>query len=180
MCRRYLQGSGTELDIDIFIPNDRNRPTNQRYNHPSIFGKMLITGIIRIDTKCRITQNGFGTSCSYHKILFRTFDMITQVIKLTLRLTVDHLLIRQGGKRCRVPVYHTYPAINLAFIVQIYKHLDDAAGHLGVHRKFGPLPIARRSQTTQLTENNATMFLFPLPSMFEKLLTSQRILVNTL
>ena len=180
VCRGHLQGTGTELDINIFIPNHRNRTSYQRHNHPRIFGKMLITGIVWVDTQRRISQNGLRTGCRYNHILVSTLDTITQIIKFTLRFAVDHLFVRQSRQRRRVPIDHTHPAIDLAFIIQIDKYLDDAAGHLGIHRKFRPIPITRSSQTTQLTENNATMFLFPLPGVFEELFTGQRVFVNSL
>ena len=58
--RGYLQATGTELHIHIFILNDGYHAIDQRYNHllplePSVLG------VLRIDAHGRVTHDGFRT-----------------------------------------------------------------------------------------------------------------------
>ena len=180
VCGSNLQCTRTELDIDIRIADNGNRATNQRHNHTCIGGQPRVTLVIGINTQSSITQNGLGAGCSHDDRAISTLNLITQVVELTVRLLVDHLLVRESCLCRGVPVDHTNTAIDLTLVVEINEDLDHTLGARIVHREAGTIPVARCTQLTQLLEDDAAVLLLPLPSVTQELLAGQVSLVDTL
>ena len=56
---------------------------------------------------------------------------------------INHFLVAQGGQRLGVPVDHAHTAVDKAFVIQVYEHLDDALAARLVHGEGGAVPVAR-------------------------------------
>ena len=95
-----------------------------------------------------------------------------------MALLVDNLLVADGCQGLGVPVHHTHTAVDKALVIQIDKHTDDALIPNVVHGEGGAVPVARGAQFAQLLEDNASVFLFPLPCVLEELVARQAALVD--
>ena len=93
---------------------------------------------------------------------------------------IDNLLIRERCLSLRIPVDHAQTAINQAFLIKVTEYFDYRTTALFIHSKRGAIPIARATERTKLLEDNATMFISPIPRMFEELLTSKVRLIDAL
>ena len=95
-------------------------------------------------------------------------------------LAVDNFLVRECRQCFRIPVHHAQAAIDEAFAVEIDKHLDDALRAHFVHRESRAVPVAGCSQSAQLLENDASMFVSPVPGMAQELLSGEVVLLNAI
>ena len=175
-----FQNTGTEFDVDVFVADHRNRATDQRNQNASIRSQMLVSRVIGVDADGRITEDGLGTGRGYGEVFVRALDPIAQVVEFTLRFAVDDLFVRESCLCGRIPVDHTDSAIDFSFVVEVDENFDDAAAQFGIHCEFGPFPVARCAQSAELFEDDAAVFLFPLPSVFEELFTGEAVFVDAL
>ena len=118
VCRSYFQTTGTKLNVYIVIFDNRNDTSNQRNDYFLTF-QPLVFRVVWIDTHCSITHNCFRTCSSYYCIsAFRiAFYFVAQIEKFTVFFFVNNFFIAEGSQSFRVPVYHTYTAVNQPFIV---------------------------------------------------------------
>ena len=93
---------------------------------------------------------------------------------------VDDFFVRKSGQRFRVPVHHTDPAIDQAFIEQIYEYLDNTFTTFFVHSKGSTIPVAGCAELAKLFQDNTSMFVRPVPSVLQELVTSQVGFLDTL
>ena len=93
---------------------------------------------------------------------------------------IDNLLIRERCLSLRIPVDHAQTAINQAFLIKVTEYFDYRTTALFIHSKRGAIPIARATERTKLLEDDATVFICPIPCMLEELLTSEVRLINAL
>ena len=174
----YFQGTRTEFTVNILVGNYRHGTVYQR-NHHLFTVKLCKTFVFGVYTNRRITENGLGTGGGYcQKILF-AFHPVTQVIELRLHLFVYHLFVRYGSFGLGVPVYHTYPAINQPFVIEVDKNIHNRLIQSLIHCKPGTVPVARSPQFFQLFKDNTAVFLFPFPGMFQKLFPRQVFFINS-
>ena len=173
MGRGDLQRAGSELDVDIFVADDRNRAADQRHDDAGVGRQRGVTRVIGVDAERRIAQNGLGTRRGHDDVLLRTFDFVAQVVELAVRLLEDHLLVRESRFCGGVPVDHPHAAVDFPLLVEVAEDADDAFGAGLVHREAGALPVARGAQLAQLAQNHAAVLLLPLPGVAEELLAGE-------
>ncbi|MNY24212.1 hypothetical protein D3C86_1579130 [compost metagenome] len=126
---------------------------------------MCITFIIRVNTDCCISHNGFRTcSCNGNKII-RSRNRILDVIQLLVYLLTDYLLIRNSSFTCRIPVHHTYTAIYPTFFIQVDKAINNSVRQIIFHRKTRTVPVATGTKLFQLIKNDSSVFFFPFPGI---------------
>ena len=178
--RRNLQRTRTETYIHIAVADQGYRTPHERHDDTRTLRQRCITLIFGIDAQRRIAQNGLRTRRGNYDITVRTLDGIAQVVEFSVRLAVDHLFVREGRLRRRIPVDHPHAAIYLALVVKVHEYLDHALGADLVHRKACTIPVARSSQLAQLLQDDATVLLLPLPGVAQELLARQARLLDTL
>ena len=174
MRRGDLQRARTELDIDVFVADHRDRTVHQRHDDARIGRQGGVARVVGVDAQRRVAQNGFRARRGDDDRLVRAFDLVAQVVEFAVRLLEDHLFVRKRRFRRGVPVHHAYAAVNPALFEQVAEDFDDALGAGLVHREAGPLPVARGAQLAQLLEDHAAVLLLPFPSVFEELFTRER------
>ena len=97
-----------------------------------------------------------------------------------MALLINHLLVAHCRQGLRVPVHHTCTAVDQPLVVEVNKNADDAlVAHL-VHRERRAVPVAAGAQLAKLLQNDATVFLLPLPGVFQKFVAAQAALVDAL
>ncbi len=84
-----------------------------------------------------------------------------------------HLNIRKRRVAARAPIGNAGPLINQSFFIKAHKDLADRAGTAFIHRETLALPIAGRTQRTQLRHNAIAKLFLPLPDPFQKLLPAK-------
>ena len=181
MGRGYFQTTRTEFDVYIIILNHRNDTVYQRNDHFLSFQPFVLR-VVRIDTHSRITHNCFRTGCCNNRVAtFRiTFYLIAEIIQFSMFFFVDDLFVRKGSQRFRVPVHHTDSAIDQSFIEQINEYFDNAFATFLVHSKGCTIPVAGCTELAKLFEDDTSMFVRPVPGMFQKFVTGQVGFLDTL
>ena len=181
MRRSYFQATCTELNIYIIIFDYRDHTIYQRNDYSLTFQPFILR-VVRIDTHSGITHDRFRTGSSYHSIAsFRiTFHFIAQIIQFAMLFLVDNFFIRKGSQSLRVPVYHTYTTVNQSLIIKVYKYFQYTFATLFIHSESGAVPITGSTEFTQLLQDDATMFICPLPGMLQEFVTGKICLLDTL
>ena len=70
-------------------------------------------------------------------------------------------------------MYHALAPVDEALVVQIDECIDDPIVVLLVHGETRTRPVAARAELLQLLEDDATVFMRPVPRMFQKLIAGQ-------
>ncbi len=176
---RYFQAARSEFDIDIFVFDDRHRAAGQRDDQFLPF-QMGVFRIIRINAHRRIAENRFRARSGDHRVIIRSLFFIPQVIQFSVYLFMDHLLVREGGERLRIPVDHPYAPIDKSFVVKVAEYTQYALGSFLVHGEHRPVPIARGSEALQLFEDDAPVFVSPIPRMLQEFITREIVFADPL
>ena len=113
--------------------------------------------IFGIDAHGRVAHDGFR-ACGCHDCI-KSFvvlvhdvaffhlpavgfhDTILQIIKFRMLFFINHFFIRECRLCLRVPVYHTYTAIDESFLIEIAEHFDDTFAPYLVHGERSAVPI---------------------------------------
>ena len=164
--RGHFQRAGSEFDVDVLVVDHRNRTVDERHQHARILRQIPVARVVRVDAQRRVAEDRFRPRRGYDDVTRRSFDFVAQVVQLPLRFAVDDLFVGKGGLRGGVPVDHSYAAVDFTFFIQVDEYFDDAFAQRRVHREFGTLPVARSAEFAQLVQDDAAVFLFPLPSVF--------------
>ena len=191
MCGSNFQASCTKLNVYIIVFNDRNYTAYQRNNH-FFAAQPTVLHVVGVDTHGGISHDGFGTGGCYYGIssaLFVTVNnfafgsgfarhivigyIISQVIQFAVFFLIYHFFIAEGGQCLRVPVYHTHAAINQPFVVKVDKHLDNAFAAFFVHGEGCAVPVTRCTQLAELFQDDASVLVSPVPSVFQKLIAGE-------
>ena len=106
--------------------------------------------------------------------------IIFEVIEVALLLTVDHLLVAQSGLSLGVPVHHAQATIDVALVIEVHKHLQHTFAACLVHGESGAAPVTGGTQLAQLLQNDAAVFMGPVPSMLQELVAREVTLADSL
>ena len=179
VCRRNFKAARTKLDVHIVVFDDGDDTVYQRHDD-FLAAQPLVLGVIRVDTHGRIPHNRFGARSSHDRITaIFAFDFIAEIIQFTMLFLVNHLFIGEGGQCFRVPIDHSHPAINQTLVIEIDKDPDNACAARIVHRKGCTIPVARRTEFSQLLEDNSSVLISPGPGMFQELFARKIRLLDT-
>ena len=195
-----LQTARTELDIYVAVLDNRDNAVHQRYNH-LVAAQPLVLRVLRVNTHCCVAHDCLW-ACSSHNsvvasvgVLMQHFALaasrhnrvhvcvshiVAKVEQMTLLVAVDNLLCREHGLCLRVPVHHAQTAVDKSLFVEVHEHLQHALRALLIHSERCAVPIARRTETAQLLEDDSTMFVCPVPSVLKELFASEVALLDAL
>ena len=136
-----FQAASTELNVNVFVFNDRDDSIHERDDDVFTF-KMLVFRVVRVDTHSGIAHDSLRARGSDDGVAVFTFNFIFKVEKFAMFFFINDFLIAQSGKSLRVPVNHTDTAIDKAFIIKVAEDMYDAfATHL-VHCEGSAVPVA--------------------------------------
>ena len=86
---------------------------------------------------------------------------------------INYFFIGKSSQSFRIPVYHTYTAIDQSLFKQVHEYFQYAFRTFFVHRESRTVPITGCTQFAQLFQDNTSVFFFPFPGMFQKLVAGQ-------
>ncbi len=122
MSRGDLQAPCPELHVNILIEDERNLTVGHGYNDLLPL-HACITFIIRVGAYSRITKDGLRPGGCHHDIIVLTNYFVTHIIEFRLLFSVDNLFIRDSRERLRIPVDHSYSAVDQPLFIKINKDL---------------------------------------------------------
>ena len=195
--RSHLQTTRTELNVNVFVLNNRNNAANEWYNN-LLASEPVVLRVVRVDAHGHIAHNRFGACSGNHSIaafgvLMNDFTLfasgtgaivlahiVLHVVELGVLLFIHHFLVRKCRLSLRIPVDHAHATVDEPLAVEINKHVNDALRAFFVHSKCSTIPVARCTHAAQLLQDDASMFLGPVPSVFQKFLAGQISLFDAL
>ena len=167
-----LEAACAELNVDVVVLDDGDLAPHERDNDaPS--AEVLVLRVVRIDAHGRVTHDRFGAGGSHDGIPVFADDAIAQVVKFTLLLLINHLLVAEGGEGSGIPIDHADTTIDQSLTVQIAEDADDAPRADVVHSEGRAIPVAGGTEASELLEDDAAVLLFPLPGVAQKLLAGE-------
>ena len=86
---------------------------------------------------------------------------------------VVYFVVAESSLVLWVPVDHTKTTIDETLVVEVDEYLDYAFRAFFVHSERSAVPVARCAELFELLEDDATVGVSPVPSMFEKLFSSE-------
>ena len=195
MSRRNFQTACSELNIHVAVFDNRDDTIHQ-WHDDLLATQPLVLWVFGVDTHSGITHNRLRTCSSDNSIialrilvddilcalcyLCALCHIVLQIIQLALLVLVDNLFARKHSLCLWIPVHHTQSTVDETFVVKVYEHLEHAFATRFVHGESSTVPVARCSKTSELLQNDATMFIRPVPCMLQELFTSQVALLDTL
>ena len=102
------------------------------------------------------------------------------MVELRLLFAIYYLDVGEGSLRLGVPVDHAQTAIYEPLLVEVAEYTQDALAAFLVHGEGCAVPVATRSETTQLLEDYASVLVSPVPGMAQKLFASEILLAYAL
>ena len=200
VCRSNLQATGTELDVNIAVFDNRDNTVYER-NDNLMSAQPLVLRVLRVDTHGSIAhdslrtcggnngivaavgilmQNLTLTASRHNRVSIGVSHIVAQIEQMALLVAIDNLLGRKHGLCLRVPVHHTQSAVDESLLIEVDKNLEYALRALLVHSECSAIPVAACSKTAQLLEDDATVLVGPVPSMLKELLASKVALLDAL
>ncbi len=179
MGRRDLEATGTEVHLHVIVHDDGHGTANQRHDYALAF-QPAVTLVVGVDADGGITKNSLGTCCGDDDVFILALHVVAQMEQMALLLLINHLFVTEGCQSLGIPIDHPHAAINPTLLIERVEHLDHRFRQLLVHREGSALPVAAGAERTQLFEDDATVFMGPVPCMLQEFLTAQILLFDTL
>ncbi len=201
--RGHFQTACSELDVYIAVFDDGDDTPHERYDNFASF-QPLVLRVFGIDAHSGIAHDGLWTCRSDNGVIAVVIfvDDVTfcrvccntvatngtvligyiifQVIEVAFLFVVDDLLVGECRLSLRIPVHHAQSAVDESFVIEVNEHFDDALASLLVHRERRAVPVAACTQSAQLFQDDAAMFVSPVPRMLEELFTRKVALLDAL
>ena len=95
-------------------------------------------------------------------------------------LFINDFLVAQRCESFRVPVDHTHAAVDEAFFIKVAEHVYDALRANLIHCERGTFPVAGATEFAELFEDDAAVFMCPIPSVLKEFLASDIGLLDAL
>ena len=112
----YFQTACAELDVHVFILDDRDDAVDQRHDDP-LATEMLVLGVVWVDAHGGVAHDGFGAGSGNYSVAVFALDAVAQVIEFAVLFAVDDFFIGEGGEGFRVPIDHPHTAVYQSFVV---------------------------------------------------------------
>ncbi len=168
--RGDFQATGAEVHLHIFVHDDGYGAADHRHDDAFTFqpGVALVVGVY---AHGRVAQNCFGTRRSHHDIApFRVvLHAVAQVEELGFLLLVYNLLVAESRECLGVPVHHAHSAVDVPLFVKAVEDADYGAGARFVHGEGGAFPVAGSTEFLELFEDDAAVFVGPVPGVLQEL-----------
>ena len=159
----HLEAACAKLNVDIAVFDNGYGTVHERHHNLAAFEPSIL-GVFRIDTHRGITHDGFRAS-SGHECVMASFGIgmhhrtlggiklrgllgkiVTQIVKLTLLLDEEHLVVADGGTVLRIPVDHTQIAVYQSLVKKVDKHFLHTRAPFLVHSERRAIPVARSAE----------------------------------
>ena len=175
--RGDLEAAGTELQIHIVVLDDGDFPSYEG-DQDFLAPEPKVPLVLGIDAYRSIRHDRLGAGGGDHQVLVGRIpvavgDEVPQMVQVALGVTVDHLVVGDGGEGDGIPVDHPHSPVDHALLVEMAEGCDDRFREVGIHGEPRAVPVAGCTEFAELVEDYASVLLLPLPGMFEEFLTRQ-------
>ena len=195
-----FQTSRSEFNVHVSVFNDGNDASHERHDD-FVTAQPLVLRVFGVDAHGGVAHDGFRTCGSDHGIeasvgilvehLAFTAgrydgvgvgigDIVAQVEEMTLFFFVDNLDVGQGSLCFRIPVDHAQAAIDESFVIEVTEDAQHTFASFFVHGEGGAFPVAGSAEASQLLEDDAAVFVGPVPSVFQELVACQVLFFDAL
>ena len=173
---RDLQHAGAELQIDMLVAHDGQRGLvlhRQRTTHV-LADEMSVARVLRIDRDGLVARDHFG-ACGADGQPGVGFldDLHFEIIHGRVLRLRDDFFIADRAERHGAPVHHALAAIDEALFVEVHEHALHATRVVGVHGEARAAPVAARAELLQLLQDDAAVFVLPLPDLLHEFLAAE-------
>ena len=188
--RGHFEAAGAEVDVDVAVLNYGHHAAYQRH-HNLAAAEPGVLGVLGIDAHGGVAHDSLG-ACGGHKRIVasggvgmhhRSFGhvealgflgkVIAEVEEFRLLLDEVYLVVADCGAVLAVPVDHAEASVDKAFIVEVDEDFGDALAAEGIHGEGGTLPVAAGAELAELLQDDAAVFLGPVPGMAQELLAGE-------
>ncbi len=136
--------------------------------------KIDISFVIRVNCDRRVGHDCFRPGGrDFHKSARLFHDLIPHIVKISFLRFGDDFLIGERRLRGRVPIDHSYAAIDQLLFVKIDKNFLDGADIIVIERIALTRPIARTPEAFKLFDNDAAVFILPFQDAAKKFLSTE-------
>ena len=158
--RSHLKATGTKLNIDIAVLNNRDYAIYERHNH-LLAAQPLVLGVLGVDAHTGIAHDGLGASGGNNRIAatlsvaMHDFallacltaevivgNIILEVVEFALLLAVDYFLVAESSLGFGIPVHHAKTAVDKTLVIKVNEHSQHALATHFVHSEGCAAPIA--------------------------------------
>ena len=182
--RRDLQRARPLLAFYALVFDDRNLTFRQRHEAafaakrtiPLVFG---MDGNGEVSEQRLRTHGGNCDACSFFHPPLLDQRVVDQT-QLPAFFLLAHLQVGDRRLQLRIPIHKPFVAVDQALLVEFEKRSPHGARKPLVHRKARLFPVARRTQTTQLLQDDVAVLLFPPPSVSQEVLARKTLDRNPL
>src|SRR5215471_13935208 len=99
--------------------------------------------------------------CDFNETTWFLHNLVANEIQISFLRLANHLLVRNGSLRCRIPIDHPATAIDQALVVKLDKNLLDSGSIRVIEGIALARPIAGTAEPLKLLDNDAAMFVLP-------------------
>ena len=178
MGRCNLNHAGTEFHVHVLVRHDGDFAVDKG-QHNRLAHDVLIPVVRRIYRQSRIAQHGLRTGGGeLNKTPLLAHYRIFHMPEMALLLHMLYLCVGDGGLANRAPVDDAVALVNVALVVELYKHFLHGLGTALVHGKALSLPVGGGTHLLQLVDDASAILLFPVPGPLQEFLPAQVLLVN--
>ena len=144
--RRHLKASRTEVDVNVFIFNDRYLAPYQRHDDVLAL-EPLVLRVVGVYAHGGVTHDGFRACRCHNGVTAGLFyHHVAQVVKLGMLILIYHFLVGECCLGLWIPVDHAHSTVDEALVVQVAEHFDNAFRAFVVHSECRSVPVAARAK----------------------------------
>ena len=180
MGRRHLQHAGAEGEIDVLIGDNRQQGLVLDRQRPAhmLADEVGVAFVLGIHRDGGVAGDDFGArGGDFQPGAGLLDDLDLEVIHDGVLRLHDDLLIAERGERGRAPVDHAFAAVDQALLVEIDEHPHDAGVVVGIKGEALAAPVAGGAEFLQLLDDDAAVFLLPLPDFRHEALAAEVVAV---
>ena len=164
---RDLDAAGAELRINGGIRNHRDFLVAER-EHQFLADEMPVTRVVRVHRHGFVAEHGFRARGGDHDI-----GTIADMPEMPLRFGHDDFFVGERGATGGIPIDHPFAPVDETFFVKVNEGAEDGLRVSFVHRETFAGPIAGTAEFLELLDDDAAVFVFPLPDFFQELVAAE-------
>ncbi len=170
--RRDFERAGPKLHAHILVRDHRDLAIQDRHDgFPT--DELMVALIFRMNRYSCIAEDRFRADRRHRDKFVGVGELILEVIQCRVFLTVFHLEIRDRSLESRGPVDEARTAVDESPFVQAHEGLSHRAAESLVQGKAFTVPVGGGAEASDLSRDDAAVFLLPLPGALDKFFAPQ-------
>lgn len=168
-----FEDAGAELHVDVVIGDEGDLLFGKRAD--GVFAdEVTVAWVVGVDGDAGVAHEGFRTGGGdFDEAAGFAGDGVAHGVELGLLWRGDDFLVGDGGEGFRAPVDHAAAAVDEAFVEEVDEDVADFARVVFVHGEALAFPVAGAAEGLQLLDDDAAVFVFPVPDLLEEVLAAE-------